>query len=229
MLILLAWNLRKPATRWWHSNNKLYFQCVCWGDANPLNYPVQLVIMGNGQGFSSEKPAFGLPGGGLGPDNRIQFYVGDNWKMRPNLTVTYGVRYVHDTGRVDSDLKGQPCSTIDQTGTFLNPTIAAAALAQCGSPNGNILDLWGQGLGNPVRTPAHNFGPTAGLVWDPTGTGKTVIRAGAGLYYENSIFNNNLFNRPGRLPKACSCLRQCLAQVVIPPQDSLYPVGPSPG
>jgi hypothetical protein len=26
-----------------------------------------------------------------------------------------------------------------------------------------------------------------------------VIRAGAGLYYENSIFNNNLFNRPGRL------------------------------
>jgi carboxypeptidase family protein len=171
------------------------------GTANPLNYPVQLVIMGNGQGFSSEKPAFGLPGGGLGPDNRIQFYVGDNWKMRPNLTVTYGVRYVHDTGRTDSDLKGQPCSTIDQTGTFLDPTIAAAALAQCGSPNGNILDLWGQGLGNPVRTPAHNFGPTAGLVWDPTGSGKTVIRAGAGLYYENSIFNNNLFNRPGRLPQ----------------------------
>jgi hypothetical protein len=36
------------------------------GDANPLNYPASLVFMGNGQGFSSEKPAFGLPGGGLG-------------------------------------------------------------------------------------------------------------------------------------------------------------------
>src|ERR1051326_4392745 len=166
------------------------------GASNPLNYPVGLVIMGNGQGFSSEKPAFGLPGGGLGPDNRVQFYVGDSWKIRPNLTVNYGVRYVRDTGRTDSDLKGQPCSTIDQTGTFLDPAIAAAALAQCGT---NILDLWGAGLGNPVRNPGHNFGPTAGFAWDPTGSGKTVIRAGAGLYYENSIFNNNLFNRPGRL------------------------------
>jgi Carboxypeptidase regulatory-like domain len=167
------------------------------GATNPLNYLVDLVVMGNGQGFSSEKPAFGLPGGGLGPDNRIQFYVGDSWKMRPNLTVNYGVRYVRDTGRTDSDIPPIPCSSIDQTGNFLDPTIAAAALAQCGG--GNLLDLWGAGLGNRVRVPGHNFGPTAGFAWDPTGSGKTVIRAGAGLYYENSIFNNNLFNRPGRL------------------------------
>jgi hypothetical protein len=162
------------------------------GTANPLNYPASLVFMGNGQGFSSEKPAFGLPGGGLGPDNRIQAYIGDSWKARPNLTLTYGVRYVHDTGRTDSDIAPIPCSQLD-------PTLAAG-LATAGTPcNGNILDLWGQGLGNRVRVPGHNFGPTAGIAWDPTSTGKTVIRAGAGLYYENSIFNNNLFNRPGRL------------------------------
>jgi hypothetical protein len=162
------------------------------GAANPLNYPAQTVIMGNGQGFSSEKPAFGLPGGGLGPDNRLQLYVGDSWKMRPNLTFTYGVRYVHDTGRTDSDIAPIPCSQLD-------PGLAAN-LAAGGTPcNGNILDLFGQGLGNRVRTPGHNFGPTAGIAWDPTSSGKTVIRAGAGLYYENSIFNNNLFNRPGRL------------------------------
>ena len=41
------------------------------GAANPLNYPALNVTLGNGQGFSSEKPAFGLPGGGLGPDNRF--------------------------------------------------------------------------------------------------------------------------------------------------------------
>ena len=162
------------------------------GDANPLNYPVQIVTMGNGQGFSSEKSAFGLPGGGLGPDNRIQWYIGDSWKVRPNLTVTYGVRYVHDTGRTDSDLGPIPCSTLD-------PGVAAT-LAAAGTPcTTSVLDLWGNGLGKAVRDPGHNFGPTAGFVWDPFGTGKMVIRAGAGLYYENSVFNNNLFNRPGRL------------------------------
>ena len=162
------------------------------GAANPLNYPANFVFMGNGQGFSSEKPAFGLPGGGLGPDNRIQWYVGDSWKFRPNLTLSYGLRYVHDTGRTDSDIAPIPCSQLD-------PTIAGN-LANAGTPcTGNILDLWGAGLGDRVRDPGANFSPTAGIVWDPTGHGNMVIRAGAGLYYENSIFNNNLFNRPGRL------------------------------
>ena len=162
------------------------------GAANPLNYLANFVFMGNGQGFSSEKPAFGLPGGGLGPDNRVQLYLGDSWKFRPNLTLTYGVRYVHDTGRTDSDIAPIPCSQLD-------PTIAAN-LATAGSPcTGNILDLFGAGLGDRVRTPGGNFGPTAGFVWDPTKHGTTVVRGGIGLYYENSIFNNNLFNRPGRL------------------------------
>ena len=159
---------------------------------DPLNYPADLVIMGNGLGFSSEKPAFGLPGGGLGPDNRIQLYGGDSWKIKPNLTVNFGLRYVHDTGRTDSDLAPIPCSQLD-------PALAAP-LAAAGTPcNGNILDLFGLGLGNKIRTPAHNFSPTAGFAWDPTGSGKTVIRAGAGIYFENSIFNNNLFNRPPHL------------------------------
>ncbi|HLJ87185.1 MAG TPA: carboxypeptidase regulatory-like domain-containing protein [Candidatus Angelobacter sp.] len=153
------------------------------GLSNPLNYPVETVTLGNGIGFSSEKPAFGLPGGGLGPDNRIQWYVGDSWKVTQRLTLTYGLRYVHDTGRTDTDLGPLP-----------------------------LLNQLSPGLGNTVRTPAANFAPQLGFAWDPTSSRKTVIRGGAGLYYENSIFNNNLFNRPGRLaqglflntPPACS-------------------------
>ena len=160
--------------------------------SNPLDYAVSDVFLANGIGFSSEIPAFGQPGGQLGPDNRLSFYIGDSWKLRHNLTLTYGVRYVRDTGRTDSDLKPNPCSE-------LGPGIADF-LAEKGSPcTGNILDLWAPGLGKPVRQPNTNFAPQLGIAWDPFKSGRTVIRAGAGLFYENSVWNNNLYDRPARL------------------------------
>jgi Carboxypeptidase regulatory-like domain len=146
------------------------------GAGNPLNYPVTSVNLGNGQGFSSELPAFGLPGGGLGPDNRFSWYFGDSWKVKPNFTVTAGVRYVRDTGRTDSDL----------------PPIGALA---------QFNNQFYQGLQNRVNQPNHNFAPQLGFAWDPKSNGKTVIRGGIGLFYENSIWNNNLFDRPARLEK----------------------------
>jgi hypothetical protein len=48
------------------------------GASNPLNYPATSVTLGNGEGFSSARSAFGLPGGGLGPDNRLSWYIGDS-------------------------------------------------------------------------------------------------------------------------------------------------------
>jgi hypothetical protein len=144
------------------------------GQANPLNYPVTSVSLGNGQGYASEIPAFGFPAGGSGPDNRISFYFGDAWKFRSNLTITLGLRYVRDTGRTDSDLG--PIS----------------ALAQ-------FDNQYYSGLENPVHQPNLNFAPQLGVAWDPTKRGKTVVRAGIGLFYENSIWNNIEFDRPSRL------------------------------
>jgi hypothetical protein len=57
------------------------------------------------------------------------------------------------------------------------------------------------GLGNRVHQPNLNFAPQIGLAWDPSSRGKTVLRAGVGLFYENSIWNNIEFDRPARLPK----------------------------
>src|SRR5208282_3030958 len=51
------------------------------------------------------------------------------------------------------------------------------------------------------RTPKDNFAPQLGIAWDIKGDAKTVIRVGGGLFYENSIWNNVLFDSPARIPK----------------------------
>jgi len=99
--------------------------------------------------------------------------------VKPTFTVTLGVRYVRDTGRTDSDLG--PIAALDQF-NYSNEFFTY------------------RGLGDRVRQPNINFAPQFGFAWDASGKGTTVIRGGIGLFYENSIWNNNLFNRPARLP-----------------------------
>jgi Carboxypeptidase regulatory-like domain len=151
------------------------------GAANPLNYIVTDAVVGNGQGFSTETGQFGFPGGGR-TDNRIGAYFGDSWKMSPTLSLTYGVSWIRDTGRTDSDLAPVPCS--------------ASGLLSC---SGRLLDQWGPGLGASVYQPNKNFAPQAGFAWDPSTTGKTIFRGGIGLYYDNALFNNVRFDRAPRL------------------------------
>jgi hypothetical protein len=165
------------------------------GASNPLNYPVEEVIMGDGQGYSTENPALGYPAGRLGPDNRFGFYIGDTWKVLKNLTLNYGLRYVRDTGRTDSDLAGFP-----------------------------QLDALIPGTGGRINQPNKNFAPQLGIAWDPSGKGKTVIRAGAGLFYENVIFNNVLFDRPLRLASG-AFLQTGLACYFGAPQPTSVPSG----
>ena len=141
------------------------------GASNPFNYPADSVTVANGLGYSTTKPALGFPAGGLGPDNRILLYLGDAWKIRPNLTITYGLRYDRDTGRTDSQF----------------PAI----------PQFNALM---PGLGSAVNQPNLNLAPQVGFAWDPSRNGKTSIRGGIGIFYENAIWNNVLFDGPFREP-----------------------------
>ena len=141
------------------------------GAANPLNYPVDDVTLGNGVGYGTSIPRFGFPGGGQF-DTRFAAYIGDNWRIRPNLNISIGLHYIRDTGRSDS---------------YLGPSPA--------------VNAFGPGLGNQVNQPNLNFAPQLGIAWDPSRNGKTVIRAGAGIYYENTVWNNVLFDPAARLQK----------------------------
>jgi len=169
------------------------------GASNPLNYPASTVQLGNGIGFSSEIPAFGFPAGATGPDNRISLYFGDSWKIKPNLTLTYGLRYVRDSGRTDSDIGPIPA-----------------------------LNQFGAGLGNRVHQPNLNFAPQVGIAWDPNHSGKTVIRGGIGLFYENSVWNNILFDRPARLAKGLFLANPTVCSNGQPNATFTMPSGPTP-
>ncbi len=132
--------------------------CFQGGVSNPLNYPVEQVYVSNGLGYFTSGAAFGFPAGRLA-DNRLGLYVGDAWKVKKNFTLTYGLRYARDTGRTGSNFPRIP-----------------------------QLNALMPGLGNRVRQPNLNFAPQVGFAWDPTGNGKTSIRGGIGIYYENALW-----------------------------------------
>jgi hypothetical protein len=97
-------------------------------------------------------------------NNRWQFYVSDIWKVHPRLTVNYGLSY-----RYDSNLWNTQ---------YGRPDIIAPLFTDGGAPPSNDTNNWA---------------PRVGFAWDVNGNAKTVVRGGAGIYYDNTIDNLRLF------------------------------------
>jgi hypothetical protein len=167
---------------------------------DPLNYPVGTLTIFNGLGNFSENSAFNRSTGGHF-DTRIEGYLGDTFSLFPNLNLSFGVNYVRDTGRNNSDLSAVPCSALTSS--------MIANLPPC--PSGLILDQFGlipnavppgpthQFLGQTVNQPDWNFAPQFGLAWDPGHNGRMVVRASAGLFYDNFLLQNAYQDRINRL------------------------------
>jgi len=170
------------------------------GASCPLNYPVEYVGVGNGLGYYTPFAGLGLPAGSFFY-HRLGAYVGVSSKWRKNFTLTYGVRYAREPGRSDSQFPAIP---------QLNSLIP--------------------GLGNPVREPNTNFAPQLGFAWDLTGRGKTVVRGGVGLFYENVLtavapadpeYRTPMGNVFAQTPTACAGTG--LPQSVAIPGGTLWP------
>jgi hypothetical protein len=103
-------------------------------------------------------------------DGAKQFaaYFQDDWKVTPRLTLNVGVRYDVDIGYVDSKHQKD------------NRAVRA-------------LQIIGSRFGRVAQDDKNNFSPRFGFAWDFKGNGRSVIRGGYGLYYDQSFLNVPLF------------------------------------
>lgn len=126
--------------------------------------------------------------------NEFELYFGDNWRMTPNLTLTYGVRYVNlGVPYETSGLQVAPTFPLQE---FWQERLAAM---DAGVPMNRIANsLLSYDFIGPVNGKAswygadhNNFAPRVAIAYTPeggflsklTGSGG-VIRAGAGLTYD---------------------------------------------
>ncbi|MBS1809362.1 MAG: TonB-dependent receptor [Acidobacteria bacterium] len=101
--------------------------------------------------------------------DNYSFYLQDNWKIRPNLSLRLGLKWEYFAPlKEESNLQLLPIVSSDVRAALLNS-------------NGS-LDFVNGGFYNKDL---NNFGPSVGLAWDPFNDGKTSIRAGYTMTFVN--------------------------------------------
>lgn len=101
------------------------------------------------------------------------FFVQDDWKIRPNLTLNLGLRYEYQGGMQE----------VNQLQSVLD-TRLTAGIGQAGT---GVLGAFRNEKPSVEANPAL-FGPRFGFAWNP-GAGRTVLRGGYGIFYDSFIFN----------------------------------------
>ena len=82
----------------------------------------------------------------------------DSWRVNSNVTLNFGVRY---------DVEIPP---------------------KFKQPQGLALSAYNMlGLQKGIQTDKNNIQPRLGLAWDPSGDGKTVVRASYGMFYDHPL------------------------------------------
>jgi carboxypeptidase family protein len=115
--------------------------------------PVAAFVMGVGD---RSQPSYHPDDARL--NDRFHFYAQDSWKIKPTLTVNYGLGWEHETNVLNFDL---------QRPKYIAP-------------------LYGSDLGPPKKE-YKNFAPAAGFAWTFGNANPTVVRGGAGIFYDTQL------------------------------------------
>jgi len=168
-----------------------------------LNDPIALDANGNQNLFPNYLlgiPDSYLQGSAQTEDirgNSVYLFAQDSWKIKPNLTLNYGLRWEFNQPIYDAGLRYQTFRPGQPTTTF-PCQLSAASLGSLGyadtncNPGGSAAAVFPLGLVVPgdkgvpkglTDSYYKSFAPRIGIAWDPWKNGKTTIRGGFGLFY----------------------------------------------
>ena len=132
-----------------------------------------------GLGFpTSYIQGFGNPVSKL-TNKPMAFFAQDSWKLRPNLTVNYGVRYDYElTQAIAPRGVRDPLSGINLSAADILAAQNAVNVQQ-GFPRDK-----------------NNWAPRLAVAWDVRNNAKTVVRAAFGIFYDHPLlaaaFNSDI-------------------------------------
>src|SRR5262249_45473103 len=93
-------------------------------------------------------------------------FAQDDWRARPNLSFSFGLRYEFNSVPHEADGKIENSFTNDFVSLLPGLKSVLEGRTEIYDPDRN------------------NFGPRVGFAWDPWSKGKTVVRGGYGVYYD---------------------------------------------
>jgi hypothetical protein len=146
------------------------------------------------QGFNHTSPTSGFVAGVPRTVDPIQHnlsgYFQDQWKMWPNLTLNYGVRYEYQ-GVFDlrNGLVLQP--ELEGLNAVFGPAGLNNQFTPISTPvvNDILLNFSGHNNGKPIyQRDINNFAPYVGFAWDPFKDGKTSIRGAGTVHFTQDGF-----------------------------------------
>jgi hypothetical protein len=109
--------------------------------------------------------------------NTWDVYANDDWRVNPNLTLMFGLRYEYYS----------PLS--EKYGHLVNLDIAPGFAAVAPVLPGAVGPYSGSFPSSLIQPDRTDFAPRGGLAWKPSSKHSTVVRLGYGIYYNPTALN----------------------------------------
>lgn len=127
----------------------------------------------------------------------MEFYAQDAWKVTPNLTLSYGLRWVNYT--VPYDKQGEEATPSLDFNTYWGKRLDQSAAGLSGDTSLPFISysLSGHANGKPgmFDPTRHNFAPHVGFDYVPSFDRKTVISGSAGIDYDREVITALLYQQ----------------------------------